>query len=331
MREEQALISVIVPVYNVEAFLPRCVESLLHQSYENIEILLIDDGSTDTSGELCDQYAARDSRVRVLHQDYFGVSDARNKGLDMSRGDYIVFLDSDDEAHPDYVGKLYHTLLENELDIAQCCLIRIRNGKRINEGEVREGVRIFSGLDMQMKTFSRDRYFTMCLCGKLFKKELFEGLRFPVGRINEDESLIYLLMFRAQRVGVIDDYLYYYHFNRDSITEKRYNIHRLDCFYMLEEKYAFYQEHGLEAFADKTANEYFSQMAVVFTHKKSETNDYAEIRKKAKQLYKKDRKEILEKAKLEKPRNLFLKLSYLSVYFVALYGILLKYYLKKKA
>ena len=317
-------ISVIVPVYNVEKYLHRCVDSLLSQSYTNIEIVLINDGSADRSGEICDEYAQREPRVKVLHQEYNGVADARNKGVAMATGDYIIFLDGDDEADKEYVGKLYKTLIENDLDIAQCCLLRIRNGQPINKLDVKDGVRIFNGMEMQMKTFDRDRYFCNVVCGKLFKKGLFEGLSFPYGRINEDESMIYLLTFRSKRVGIIDDYLYYYHYNGDSITEKKYNIHRLDAFY-IEEKFAFYKEQGLEDFANKTANEYFSQMSIVFCHKKEEiADDYNAIKKKAKEIYKKDRKAILNNAKLRIDRRVFCILSYISIGFVKMYGVLLK-------
>lgn len=323
-----SLISVIVPVYNDADFLHRCIESLLKQTYENIDIVIIDDGSDDGSARICDEYEQKDNRVQVYHQHYEGVSSARNKGLELAKGDYIIFLDGDDEADPQYVEKLYKTLVSNELDIAQCCLIRIKNGERINELPCTDEVRIFSGLDMQMKIFERNRYFTMCLCGKLFKRDLFAGLLFPVGRINEDESLIYILMYRAERVGVIDDYLYYYHYNKSSITEKQYNIHRLDSFYMLEEKYRFYVENGLTEFADKTANEYFSQMSVVFYHAKTDIPNRRAIQKKAKELYIQDRKAILENASLDKIRWIFMKMSYVSFGFVKLYGKLLKFYLK---
>lgn len=327
-------VSVIVPVFNVEKYLSRCVDSLLSQSYENIEIVLINDGSSDKSGIICDEYAARDERIKVLHQEYNGVADARNKGVALASGDYIVFLDGDDEADRVYVEKLYTTLKENDLDIAQCCLLRMRNGEPINKLPVKEGVRIFNGMEMQMKTFNRDRYFCNVVCGKIFKKSLFEGLSFPYGRINEDESMIYLLTFRSARVGIIDDYLYYYHYNGDSITEKKYNVHRLDAFYMLREKFDFYREKGLSAFANKTANEYFSQMSIVFCYKKEQVVGYSEIMKKAKELYKKDRREMLRYAKLRIDRSVFCTLSHISVWFVKLYGLslkLVKNFIKKKS
>lgn len=324
------LISIIVPVFNVEPYLQRCIESLINQEYGDIEVILVDDGSTDGSGAICDRYAKIDKRVKVIHQEYQGVSGARNSGLEVALGAYIMFLDSDDEAHPQYVGKLYQTLIDNELDIAQCCLIRIKNGKRVNELEVKNGVRIFSGLEMQMKIFERNRYFSMVLCGKIFKKKLFDGLHFPVGRINEDESLIYLLMYRSERVGIIDDYLYYYHYNSESITEKRYNIHRLDSFYMLREKYTFYIKHGHQELANKTANEYFSQMSVALLNGKIQADDYPAILKKAKDIYREDRRNILEHADLKTDKKLFMKLSYLSFYFVPLYGKLLRFMLKHR-
>lgn len=324
------MVSVIVPVYNVERYLKRCLDSLLNQEYKNIQIIIIDDGSTDNSGRICDEYANRYENIKVVHQTYNGVSDARNKGVDASDGDYIMFLDGDDEADKKYVSLLYKTLKENDLDIAQCCLLRIRDGKPINKLEVKDGVKIFSGMEMQMKTFERNRYFCNVVCGKIFKKRLFDGLRFPYGRINEDESLIYRLTFKAKRVGIIDNYLYYYHFNGDSITEKKYNIHRLDAFYMLEEKFAFYKGLGLNDFANKVANEYFSQMSAVLNHKNSEVVDYKTVMKTAKKIYKKDRREILNKAKITKLRRLFVILSYISFGFVKLYGKLLKGYLTKR-
>ena len=321
------LISIIVPVYNVEQFIDRCIKSLINQTYRNIEMIFVDDGSTDQSLVLCQKAAKKDDRIKVFHQDYKGVSASRNYGLARADGNYIMFLDGDDEAAPNYVEKLYATLKENDLDIAQCCLIRVKNGCRVNELPVEDGVKRFSGIEMQMRIFNRDRYFTMCLCGKIFKKELFEGLRFPEGRINEDESLIYLLMYRAKYVGVIDDYLYYYHYNGDSITEKPYNIHRLDSFYMLEEKYAFYKSKGHTDFANKTASEYFSQMCVVFMHKFSDTSEQKKIFDKAVEIYVKDRKTILEDADLPFGKKVFVKLSYLSVRFLKVYGCLLSKYL----
>ncbi len=322
------LISVIVPVSNVAAYLPRCIDSLLAQEYQNLQIILVDDGSTDGSAAICDEYAYRDARIEVIHQPYGGVSDARNKGVAAARGDYILFLDSDDEADPQYASKLYRTLLDHDLDIAQCCLLRIRHGEPVNKLDVSPEVRIFDGLEMQMKIFDRDRYFSMCLCGKLFKRALFEGLTFPVGRINEDESLIYRLMYRANRIGIIDDYLYLYHYNSESITERKYNIHRLDSFYMLREKYAFYREKGHRDFADKTANEYFSQMSVALLNGKKQAEDYPAIKKKAKALYREDRDGLLAEAHLSSDRRFFHALSHVSFGFVPLYGRLLRTYLK---
>ncbi len=324
------LISVIVPVHNVAPFLERCVKSLIGQSYRKLEIILIDDGSNDCSGEICEQFRKKDERVKVLHQNYYGVSDARNKGLALASGEYIVFLDSDDEAHTDYVKRLFDTLLTYELDIAQCCLLRIRHDEPVNKRELTGEINIFSGLEMQYKIFERNRFFSMCLCGKLFKRVLFDGLEFPVGRINEDESLIYLLMYRSHRVGIVDEYLYYYHYNEKSITEQRYNIHRLDAFYMLEEKFAFYQQQELKELADKTAREYFSQIAVAFDHRPDEIEDYDTWYRKACDFYSRDRQQILEKASLGTMRYCFMKLSYLSIHFVKWYGLLLKWYLSHK-
>ena len=324
------LISIIVPIYNNEPYLARCINSLLNQTYKNTEILLIDDGSYDNSLSICKKYAKKDSRIKVWHQEYLGVSEARNKGVELATGEFIIFLDGDDEAHPDYVQKLYDTLVENNLDIAAACLLRVKNGKPVNQDEVTDRLQLFDGTNIQMKTFERNRYFYMVVCGKLFKKKLFEGLKFPKGRINEDESLIYKLYWKSKKIGFIDDYLYLYHYNGDSITEKKYNIHRLDGFYMLEEKFAFYKSQKLESFANKTASEYFSQLSAVLTHKKNQITNYKAVMKKAKEFYIKDRKGILNNAKLPKSKRIFVILSYASFKFVKLYGLLLKFALKLK-
>lgn len=320
------LISVIVPIYNVEPFLCRCVDSLINQRYKNIEILLIDDGSSDKSGEICDKYAEKDNRVRVLHQEYLGVSDARNKGLAMAKGDYIIFLDGDDEAHPDYVGKLYKTLIENDLDIAQCCLVRYKNGQPYNVEPVTENVRIFSGLEMQPKTFEKDRYYNMVVCGKLYKKSLYNGLTFPVGRIHEDTALIYRLYYNAKRIGIIDDYLYYYHFNAESITERKNNVQRLDGYYVLREKFDFYMQEGLTDLANITAREYFSCICVCFAQSKKTIVNSKEYFKKAKWFYKKDRKDVMLKAKLGFIKKMVVILSFCSLGFLKLYGKTLNFY-----
>lgn len=326
MRSE--LVSVIVPVHDVAPYLRRCVDSLINQNYKNIEILLIDDGSTDGSEEICDNYAQKDPRVRVLHQEYLGVSDARNKGLAMSLGNYIIFLDSDDEADPDYVGKLYKTLIDNDLDIAQCCLVRYKDGKPYNVEPVKEGVQIFTGLEMQAKTFEKDKYYKMVVCGKLYKKSLYDGLTFPVGRIHEDTALIYRLYYNAKRVGLIDDYLYYYHFNAQSITERKNNIQRLDGYYVLREKYDFYVQEGLTDLANITANEYFSCIAVCLAQSKDAVVDPKQYFAKAKWFYKKDRKAVLLNAKLPFVKKMTVYLSFCSLFFLKLYGIGLNFYKK---
>lgn len=320
-------VSVIVPVFNVESALERCVNSLINQKYKYLQIVLIDDGSTDRSGEMCDEYEKKDDRIVVFHQKEQGVSVARNKGLELADGELICFLDSDDEANENYVSRLVENMEKYDLDISQACLLRVRDGNVPEYVYEEKPVEVFDNVQMQWKIFEKNRFFSMCLCGKVFKKELFDGLKFPVGRINEDESLIYLLMYRAKRIGIMDDNLYYYHYNSQSITEKKYNIHRLDCFYMFEEKYSFFIKEGLNDLADKTANEYFSQMAIVFCHDKKQITDYKAIKKKAKEIYKKDRKEILSKAKLKKEKKIFYILSYVSIGFLKLYGKLLKRYI----
>lgn len=206
-------ISVIVPVYNSEDYLATCVESILSQTYEELEIILINDGSTDNSGTICDNFAKRDSRVKVFHQENKGVSNARNRGLDIASGEFITFVDSDDTLECDMYETLINLALKYKADVAHCGY-RKMFFDGTSKAVLGTGVLLLQdGIEIS-KCILKGEYFTGSLCTKLYRRELFNDLRFQTNlKINED-LLINIQIFRKNTVGVFWDMPKYYYYER---------------------------------------------------------------------------------------------------------------------
>ena len=214
----EKLLSVIVPVYNVESYLSRCVDSILSQSGVMLEVLLVDDGSTDASGKICDSYAARDGRVKVIHKENGGLSSARNTGLDRASGDYVTFVDSDDYLEPEAYGPM--------LDLAESCGAKLVCGGRYDvdgdTGEKTVGLcpkktERITGEDMVGRIFLWDGCDSSA-CDKLYHRSLFAKLRYPDGRVCEDVPVIYRIVLEAQWVVLWDKPFYNYYHRPGSIT-----------------------------------------------------------------------------------------------------------------
>ena len=232
-------ISVIVPVYNVEPYLRRCVDSVLSQTYADFELILIDDGSTDRSGQLCDEYLKADRRVTVFHRENGGVSAARNTGIEYaleSDSAWITFIDSDD-----YVSDRY---LEALLDAAQEYGISV--GARVmTKGEdlpefTSWTVESYSPAELY---YRKKGNFTIS-AGKMFRKELFSSIRFPEGRIHEDSFTIYKILFRFDEIPFVPQYLYAHYKNPESITMSAWTPARLDALDALEEQIGYLTDNG---------------------------------------------------------------------------------------
>lgn len=206
--EVYPLISVIVAVYNVERFLPDCVESLRCQTYKNLEIILVDDGSPDRCGELCDQAAQSDSRVRVIHQENGGLSKARNAGLDIATGAYICFVDSDDFLEPDHISTLFRVLLDNSADLAVCVSYsRVPENasyRRPTDSSMSMGSSADCPCECLTKREAVERALTsgvpVMAYGKLYRAELLSGIRFPEGKLYEDLSVMFDILLRTGRI-----------------------------------------------------------------------------------------------------------------------------------
>lgn len=219
----EKLISIIVPVYNVEKYLQKCIESLLNQTYKNIEIILIDDGSTDKSGEICDRYAKTDERIRVVHKKNAGVAAARNDALDMVNGDYITFVDSDDFINEEYCEIFINTLVKNDADIAICQLYQFVEGESIKNDTNELVQNVYSRDEAIFNLISVGRFYE-CIGGKIFSKRLFEKVRFPLGRRYEDASILHELYFNAKATVVINKKYYYYLQQRDGSIMASYDL-----------------------------------------------------------------------------------------------------------
>lgn len=211
----EKLLSVIIPVYNVEAYLERCVTSIISQDYTNLEIILVDDGSPDKSGQMCDQYAEKDLRIRVIHKTNGGLSSARNAGLAVAKGDYISFVDSDDSIMPNMYSTMVRIIEENGLDILACGVRRIKKGK-ITEPVFDEKINIMTGYDAMVDCLANDGG---AVWNKIYTKDAIGSVRFPEGRIFEDSAVTYLFMANSRKVGYISKAFYCYYYNGNSITQ----------------------------------------------------------------------------------------------------------------
>lgn len=227
----QPLISIVVPVYKVEKYLDKCVASLVTQTYRNLEILLVDDGSPDSCPGLCDQWAARDSRITVIHKKNGGLSDARNAGIDRSCGEYITFVDSDDYVQETYVEILYNTLAENNADVAACNFQRVdENNCFLPENPANQFKKeACSGEEVLHRyfVFNGTASTLAAACAKLFKRALFSDLRFAVGRLHEDEFLFFPMYMRTSRVAFTAESLYFYLQRQGSILHSHVSTKRI--------------------------------------------------------------------------------------------------------
>ena len=229
------LISVIVPVYKVECYLHKCVDSIINQTYKNLEIILVDDGSPDNCPKICDDYAKRDSRIKVIHKKNGGLSSARNAGLDIASGNYIGFIDSDDYISPHMYEELYFALINTNSDISMCNFDYIDESYNNLFFDSPIADEELNKKDIISKLFIDKYWYYVIACNKLYKKELFTNLRYPIREIHEDEGIIHHLYLKCNKVTTISSSYYYYVQRNDSIMGKGKSIKSLI-------KYQFFAE-----------------------------------------------------------------------------------------
>ena len=223
------LITVIVPCYCVENFLPRCIESIIKQTYINLEIFLIDDGSPDNCGSICEQYAAIDNRIIVIHKENGGLSDARNTAIEQASGKWITFIDSDDYVTNDYVEILYDLVKKYncKMSIADWKIFQIGNEPSIDANKKREEI-FFTSRDALEDMFNQN-HFDNSACVKLYSRDLFDGIRFPKGMLFEDLLTTFKLMLKCDSgIAYSNRIIYYYMFRPTSIEGAAFSEKKMD-------------------------------------------------------------------------------------------------------
>ena len=220
------MISVIVPVYNVEKYIEKCVESIIAQTYTDLEIILVDDGSTDNSGKLCDLYASKDERIRVIHKENGGLSDARNVGIEQSTGEYLSFIDSDDYIHPQMMEILYRNMQEYGADLSMCDSLEVAENEEFVFEKICNRVRV---VEHPLEELRNNAAKISVAWNKLYPRKMFDEVKYPKGKLHEDEYVIHELLYISKKMIVTDEKLYAYVQRQDSITSK-INIKRIESY-----------------------------------------------------------------------------------------------------
>lgn len=233
--------SVIVPVYNVKSYLPRCLESIVAQDYSPLEVILVDDGSDDGSNELCDEWAAQDSRIKVIHKSNEGPGRARNAGLDAAQGQYVSFIDSDDYVHPQFISRLHRYAVEQDAEVVLCRWVEFEGDAPAKLPTMNGSARLteMTGMEALRRIFYQDEI-THSPWGRLYRRDLFAEHRFSEKYVYEDLELIYPLLKQVHKVVETDEQLYGYMVRPTSLM-RTFNAHRtvvLDITEELERKVA---------------------------------------------------------------------------------------------
>ena len=299
---EERLVSIIVPVYNVEKQLVHCVDSILKQTYKNIEILLIDDGSPDNCSAICDSYTKEDTRIKTFHKKNGGLSSARNYGLDRAKGDYISFIDSDDWVDQDFIEIMVNNLEKEKSDISIIGykLVwdsgKIINSSNKNDYEIYDQSTAIHELLVQKK-------FQCMACTKLYKKELFNHIRFPEGKLFEDIAISLPLFKKCSRVVLSGQQKYYYYQRDGSIVNSAFDYRKMVILEYCRDIINFSKECG--GTYDKEANAFYlkAMLMLILNIYDTTNNSYIEERKILSKEIKKCRKYILFNPYLEARRQ----------------------------
>lgn len=290
------MITVIVPVYKVEEYLDRCIKSILNQTYTDFELLLVDDGSPDNCGKMCDEYAEKDNRIFVIHQKNGGLSAARNTGLnwfyEQNRSDYITFVDSDDWLHPQCFEILLNGITETGAQLSVC------NHERVTDFVPYPN---FSNIEYQISSpedflVNNSWQYNYATC-KLFHKSLFEDIRFPAGKYFEDTFTTYKVLHKCKKIAYSPNEVYYYFLNSTGITRAPWTTKELVIFDAMQEQMQYYKEKGLEKAFEKEfelfVNHHAYQIVRIKENKKDLKKNKATLKeiKKALKIYLKENKD----------------------------------------
>lgn len=285
-------ISIIVPVYKVEPYLSKCIDSILTQTFTDFELILIDDGSPDRCGEICDEFAKKDSRIRVIHKENGGLSSARNAGIEAAQAEFIGFIDSDDFIHEKMYEILYIQAVLHSSDLVICDFLKVKEGEEakfkkevMEQSETRHFTNM-EALDQLITTRSHSRVpkvggvvtWTIA-CNKLYRRSLFGDIKFEEGRIFEDEYIIHKILYKSAKITFVPVKLYYYVKRPNSILEAPFSIEKLDKVYAYKERVDFLRaiedkppmlyEHAVKSYLD-TFFWYYGKAKSELSHAKKE-------------------------------------------------------------
>lgn len=238
------LVSVVVPVYNVSNYIKECIDSIINQTYSNLQIILVDDGSTDGSGHICDFYASMDRRVTVLHQPNYGLSVARNVGIAAAQGEFLAFVDGDDVLSPLFIETLLTCICSYQVDIAAVGFCKSSKDLMRTKDKKFENIKLLSGIEASRALQSDESGFYTVVWNKLYKRSLWTDVQFPKDRCHEDEYISYRLLWMSNSISVSSAPLYFYRQHLDSVMGKGLNICNFDAIEALVQREGFYSEQG---------------------------------------------------------------------------------------
>lgn len=295
------MISVIIPMYNAEKYVEKCLNSLLKQTYKNLEIIIVNDGSKDNSQAICEQYMSQDKRITLINTENRGAGSARNTGIEVAKGEYISFIDSDDYVCADYYERLLHMLEQTDADIAVGRYQRISEHDEmqfVNSGEIKE----CSNMEELMILYGEDenKYINAVLVtNKLFKRKLFEeNVRFPIRRLIDDEFIIYKLIYKSKKIAYTNDVMYAYVQSDSSVMRTNFKEQRVhDTIDVYDEVYEFFKVNGTEKLNKEILIRYLSYC--VELAQKTSTSTVIDDKEKVYQFLKEKFNQKTEEAKNE--------------------------------
>jgi len=298
------LISIIVPIYNVEDYIERCVASIVKQTYDNLEIILVDDGSKDTSGVICDTWKKKDDRIDVIHQTNQGLSAARNSGTEIASGDYLFFLDGDDEISENCISSLLELTRNGEMPITQC-----------DYGEFIDGTKKLHGDQRTVKEWNAKDYiaspeFLTMACGKLILSSLAKKHLFPIGRIHEDVAVIPQMVYEAGKIVTTQKSLYFYNLRDSSInTKENYYLKHLDILDFIEANIQFYYSKKERVLVETARRQYIYELLSQYAKVKQHFPERKDILKDIKQRLRENVRKIHHDSALKPHTKVLLQIS----------------------
>lgn len=253
-------ISIIVPVYNLEGYLPKCIDSILAQSFTSFELILVNDGSTDRSGEICNEYANNDSRIKVIHKKNGGVASSRNVGLETAKGNYIGFVDNDDYINKYMLEILYNTAISHSADIVICDYLEVAEGQYndIRKYDTNCKVQHYNNIEALNQLYTTNNVTFVVPWNKLYKKYLFKDIEYKIGNINDDETVIHELLYYSNKITYIQTGLYYYLQRKGSQMDLNipFDIRRFDLVYAKKIREVFFKNKKEQDLHQKALKDY---------------------------------------------------------------------------